>query len=164
VDGLSFLILLGHTCLCVCDAGADLFVAPLVCSYAGGPTGYALRSVRAVTAGQRLVISNRASEARGAGNGGTFQSEVTVERITVLGLTSQPKAVAVLNGAWFLACLVCLLAGTARHAPRLTKNNVRMPREKAALRIVVEFPAPFASVETRSLLTHTNSLGWVLGA
>ncbi len=103
------------------------------CRYASGPSGYALRSVRAVTAGNRLVISNRASDARGGGNGGAFQSEVTVERVTVLGLTSQPKAVAVVNGAslaaWLAFSLFAKVACCVDHLSARTRYHgvVRRP-------------------------------------
>ena len=75
-----------------------------VCRYTAGASGYALRSLEAATdaASRQLVLSNRPSEARGVGNGGNFQSDVQVERVTVLGLASKPTAVEVANGALHL--------------------------------------------------------------
>ena len=48
-----------------------------------------------LSGGTTLRIRNQPSTERGEGGAGSFQSEVTVERITVLGLATAPKAVAV---------------------------------------------------------------------
>jgi len=74
------------------------------CSYLS-TDGYSLRRVEASRTGSTLRIANRASDSRGEGRGGSFQSDVLVERITVLGVASEPRQVAIVDGALYVNLL-----------------------------------------------------------